>query len=273
MAESAINSTPKPAPEPTYDPAHFAMLFASEDRHFWFRARNRILATLAEQVTRKLPDGFRVLEVGCGTGNVLAALAQACRRGTVLGMDLFAEGLRFARQRSGCQLLQGDMCQPPFAAQFDVVGMFDVLEHLPDDEQVLRDAHRMLAPGGALLLTVPAHQSLWSAFDEAGHHCRRYELPDLETKLARAGYTVEFLTEYMATIFPLVWLHRRLAGGGQARGASTHDQTQKMIADELRITPGVNGVLTFLLFQEARWLARRRRLPFGTSLLAIARKQ
>ena len=74
----------------SYDPH----LFAIEDRHFWFRARNRIISTLVKQITAALSPGYRVLEVGCGTGNVLCVLQQVCTGGAVVGLDLFEDGLK-----------------------------------------------------------------------------------------------------------------------------------------------------------------------------------
>lgn len=255
----------------TYNSEYFAKLAEIEHEHFWFRARNRVIAALVRQVTETLPAGFRVLEVGCGTGNVLQVIEQACPRGLVVGMDLYAEGLRFARRRTSCLLVQGDIHKLPFRSPFDVIGAFDVLEHLPDDHRVLRDLRAILAPGGALLLTVPAHASLWSYFDEASHHCRRYSREELHARLVETGYQVEFLSEFMSSIYPLVWLGRRLAARfrkPRESGAAIHDE---LATSELRVIPGLNGVLSFLLGQEARVLARRRRLPLGTSLVAVAR--
>lgn len=270
----AVNSSVRAdsAKPDSYDPAYFAPLFAIEDRHFWFRTRNTIIAALADQLTTALPSGYRVLEVGCGTGNVLRALKQTCRRGIVIGMDLFAEGLHYAQQRSDAQLLQGDMRAPPFAAQFEVIGLFDVLEHLPDDRQVLTDLHKMLAPGGALLLTVPAHMSLWSYFDEASHHVRRYAVTELEDKLIATGYEIKFISQYMATLFPIVWLWRRVAACLDHRPPSTPFRADELAYNELRILPIVNGWMALVLQLEAIILNRRRPLPFGTSLIAVARK-
>ena len=201
-----------------------------------------------DQLTRPLPPGYRVLEVGCGTGNVLRMLERHCRRGTVVGMDLFAEGLHYARQRTACGLVQGDVRTPPFGAAFDLIGLFDVLEHLPDDRQILADLHRMLVPGGHLLVTVPAHRALWSYFDEAAHHCRRYAAPDLRRKLVAAGYRVDYLTQYMAALFPLVWLGRRLAAGagGPRRGAAGPGG-RPGLRPNCGSRPGVNGLLTGVL--------------------------
>lgn len=105
-------------------------------------------------------QGYRVLNVGCGTGKELRMLEQACPNGVVVGMDLFIEGLHYARQRTSCSLIQGDIHKPPFDTQFNLIVLFDVLEHLPDDVHVLYKLNAMLAPAGALLLTVPAHPFL-----------------------------------------------------------------------------------------------------------------
>lgn len=254
-----------------YDPHFFAPLFAIEDRHFWFRSRNDVIAALVEKMTAHLPPHYKVLEVGCGTGKVLQILETACDRGVVVGMDLFIEGLRFARRRTRVSLVQGDMHHPPFQEAFAVIGLFDVLEHLPDDRQVLRDLHQMLAPAGVLFLTVPAYPSLWSYFDEASHHHRRYEAKKLAEKLAEAGYQVEYMTPFMSVLFPMIWLGRR-AARLLNRSEKTGTNADGMAMSELRIVPLLNGVLYRLLGIERAWLARRKTMPVGTSLLAIARK-
>src|SRR5438105_14549790 len=100
---------------PSYDPSMFDVLDAVEDRHFWFRARGRIIGALARQAVAALPAGYRVLEIGCGNGGVLRVLRDACAGGKVFGMDLFAEGLRWAAGRSvGCPLVRGGAHRRPF---------------------------------------------------------------------------------------------------------------------------------------------------------------
>jgi SAM-dependent methyltransferase len=246
-----------------YDPTHFARLFVIEDRHAWFRARGELLGRLAADVTRDLPDGYRVLEVGCGTGAMLQVLDRVCDRGEVIGMDLFAEGLTFARQRTSCQLVVGDANDPPFGAEFALVGMFDVLEHLPDDEHVLRRMRDLLLPGGSLLLTVPADPTLWSYFDEDARHVRRYELADLERKLAAAGFQVSYITYFMRALVPIMRWYRRV---GPARRASAGAER------DLRVVPVVNDLLYWIFRLEARAIEQRRQLASGTSILAIARR-
>lgn len=257
----------------TYDPAFFAMLFAIEDQHFWFRARNRVLATLLQQVTAPLPPTYRMLEVGCGTGNTVRVAEQVCTPSRVTGMDLFREGLYFARQRVTCGLVQGDMHRPPFRQPFDIIGLFDVLEHLPDDRAVLHDLWHMLTTTGTLLLTVPAFPSLWSYFDEVSCHYRRYTAHDLQMKLVDAGYDVTYLTHYMATIVPLVWGGRQLASVLPQRTGDPVRAARARAQHDLRIYPGVNTLLAYALEQEAKLIAQRRVLPIGTSLLAVATKR
>jgi SAM-dependent methyltransferase len=262
----------QPAARTSYDPEHFAPLFDAEERHFWFRSRNAIISALTQQIVSPLAPGYRVLEVGCGTGNVLKQLDAICTGGTVIGMDLFMEGLAFARARTQTPLIQGDVHRPPFSTQFDMIGAFDVVEHIQDDADLIASLYAMLKPGGALFVTVPAHMYLWSYFDTASHHCRRYEIDDLTERLHDAGFDMEYVSEFMTFLYPLVWLGRRVAtllrGNRQMDAASAH----KMSVDELRIVPIVNGLLCRALGADVSGVKRRRRLSRGTSILAIARK-
>ena len=231
-----------------------------------------MIATVGRQIVDGLSPGYRVLEVGCGTGNVLSALEEVCSQGTVVGMDLLGEGLQYAQQRTSCSLVQGDLNTPPFSSQFDLIGVFDLLEHLPDDSEILRTLRTMLVEGGRLFLTVPAFQSLWSYMDDAAHHYRRYELTDLKNKLLHAGYQIEYLTYYMTSILPIVWAVRRLASLVDRRPTDDVNRARDLTIGEYRIVPIVNDLLIWLLAQEARLIAAGYTMPFGTSLVAIARK-
>jgi SAM-dependent methyltransferase len=253
----------------TYDPRFFARLAAVEDEHFWFLGRNRVLSEVTRSAVAGLAPGYRVLEVGCGTGNTLRALAQTCTAGRVFGMDLFAEGLVFARSRTSAALVQGDIRRPPFNSAFDMIGLFDVLEHLPDDTGVLRYLRSMMVPGGKLLLTVPAYPALWSGFDEAAAHQRRYISSDLRQKLQDTGYRVEYLTYYMAGILPAVWLARKAQSLWHRRGPRDRDTLQQQAEAQLRVGP-LNSFFALLLKPECWIVSHRMRIPFGTSLLAVA---
>ncbi len=259
-------------PEDDYDPSVYASLVAVEDRHFWFRARRRAIVAAFESVRDRLAPGYRVLEVGCGTGNVLDALEESAQKGTVIGMDIHREGMLWAQRRvDRAFLVQGDAAHPPFSVRFEVVGLFDVLEHLDDDVGALRGLRQLLTERGVLLLTVPADPNLWSYFDVGSHHKRRYYESDLRAKLVESGYVVEYLTPYMSVLQPVMWLGRRFAAWRAARPQSAAEAWSVAEAD-LRVRPVSGAVLDFLLEQELRVLRRRRRLPIGASLLCVARR-
>ena len=264
-------SDPRAIPSgPTYDAEHFEPLFAAEDRHFWFRSRNRCIAA----ATRLLPDVGSVkdiIEHGCGTGFVLAELQRLFPHARVTGADLFAEGLALARRRFAGPLLQTDIVQCNFREAFDLIGLFDVLEHLDDDRLVLRALREQLRPGGRLLLTVPAHMALWSQYDEASRHRRRYARRELVGRLSEAGFAVEYCTEFMFVLLPLLFLRRRLAWGRAGAGKEPADAAARL-KEELQINPLLNRGLEFLLRPEPWWIKNKRRLPAGTSLLALAEK-
>jgi SAM-dependent methyltransferase len=258
--------------EPTpggYDASLFDDLARVEDRHFWFRARNVLIYELAKKLCSGLKPGYLVLEVGCGTGNVLNALRRACDGGVVIGMERFFDRLPHARRRYAGPLVQADARSLPFGKPFELVGMFDVLEHIPEERETLLSLREMLVPGGRLILTVPAHQFLWSHFDEAAHHCRRYSITQIRKTLADAGFDIEFASHFMAGIFPLVWAFRKIGG---LRRSRSPEEARKLTMEEFRVIPVINGLLTSVMTLEARWVARGNRLPFGTSLVVVARR-
>lgn len=252
-----------------YDPVFFNQLARIEDKHFWFCARNQLIYRLARRIALTLPPHSLVLEVGCGTGNVLRVLERACPNQVVAGLELWFDGLPYAKARSSAFLVQGDVRQLPFARPVAFLGMFDVLEHVPEDRETLAALRESLAPGGTLLLTVPAHQSLWSYFDEAAHHCRRYSVDELRGKLLEAGFRVDFVSQYMACIFPVVWAVRKLRRLPPKADATT---VRGRASGEFRLVPIVNYLVKAALRLEASWVGGGYCVPFGTSLVVIARK-
>jgi 2-polyprenyl-3-methyl-5-hydroxy-6-metoxy-1,4-benzoquinol methylase len=254
----------------SYDPYYFAVLSSIEDRHFWFRVRSQIIFALSKHITKDFSAGYRALEIGCGTGNMLRSLELACQDGKVLGMDLFKEGLKCAQMRTSCSLVQGDIHSPPFKGPFDLICLFDVLEHIDDDISALKIVHGLLSENGSILLTVPAHQCLWSYFDEASHHCRRYDMPDLNNRLINAGYGVEYMTQFMTSLFPLVWLGRKTAMLMNRK--KDNERCSHLVERELHVNAIANEILYKLLAWEVDVIANQRKLPIGTSIIALAHK-
>ncbi|HXC17167.1 MAG TPA: class I SAM-dependent methyltransferase, partial [Holophagaceae bacterium] len=157
---------------PSYPLGAHEELHQLEDGHFWFEGRNRLILWA---IRRYFPDAARLLEIGCGTGFVLRGIRDALPSAEVSGSEIFTSGLSYASHRAGgAALFQMDARRIPFRNHFDLIGAFDVIEHIEDDEAVLSEMLRALRPGGGVLLTVPQHRWLWSPVDVFAGHARRY---------------------------------------------------------------------------------------------------
>ncbi|MGH9429687.1 MAG: class I SAM-dependent methyltransferase, partial [Terriglobia bacterium] len=168
--------------QPGFKSEFFADLYEMEAANFWFRSRNQLIVWVLRRYFQHCKS---FLEVGCGSGFVLTAVRERCKHLQVCGSELFSEGLQYARRRlPDVPLLQLDARDMPFLEEYDVIGTFDVLEHIDEDEQVLAELWKVTKYG--LVLTVPQHRFLWSALDELGGHKRRYSAPELRSKLEKA---------------------------------------------------------------------------------------
>lgn len=244
-----------------FDPALFAELAALESRNFWFRARNRLLVWA---LRRHFPGAANFLEVGCGTGFVLQGIAAAFPALTLCASEVQTEGLAYAAERvPRAQFLQMDARRMPFDREFDVIGAFDVIEHIAEDETVLAAMYRAVRPGGGILLTVPQHPSLWSEYDVRAHHVRRYTAGELRHKLTRSGFEIVKMTSFVSLLLPLMLLSRR----SQRVTGADYDPLA-----ELRIAPVANALLEYVLDAERLLIRAGLPLPAGGSLLAVARR-
>ena len=246
---------------PGYDPAFHLELERLEAGNFWFRARN---ALILDAFQRHAADARRYLEIGCGTGFVLGAVAQRHPRLACTGSELFIEGLGVAKRRlPTARLCQMDARAIPYQDEFDAIGAFDTLEHIEDDAGVLRECHRALRAGGTMLATVPQHPSLWSVQDDAAHHVRRYRRGELEDRMRAAGFEILYSTSFVSLLLPALYLSRR-----RMREAPTeHDPFA-----EFRIPRWMDVVLGAVMAVERMLLLAGIRLPAGGSRLVVARK-
>lgn len=138
-----------------FRPEFFVELASLEGTNFWFQARSDLIVWACR---RFFPLLSRFLEIGCGTGHVLSRVADAFPAAEVMGSEILAAGLPYARPRvPRADLFQMDARRIPYVDHFDVIGAFDVLEHIAEDELVLREIHQALRPGGGVMLTVPQH--------------------------------------------------------------------------------------------------------------------
>jgi SAM-dependent methyltransferase len=241
--------------------AHFhAELASLEQGNFWFQARNELIVWALQ---RYFPGLRSFLEIGCGTGFVLSSIAARFPAAALTGSEIFSSGLPFAAARvPRAELVQMDARDIPFVGHFDAVGAFDVIEHIQDDELVLRQIHASLRPGGGLIVTVPQHRWLWSHQDTAACHVRRYEAGELRQKVQRAGFSVLFETSFMSVLLPLMYLSRI-----RKKDVENYDPLA-----ELRIGKLVNRVLLTMMQFEGFLIRSGLRMPLGGSRLLVARR-
>lgn len=236
----------------------------AEREHFWFRGFRAFIAPALEAVAAGRSD-LRLVDCGCGTGVNLPTLA---RHGTAFGIDLTWRGLQFAQGQGHQRLARGSVTDLPYAdSTVDVVTSFDVLQCLPPEagRTVLREFHRLLVPGGHLVMTVAALELLRGDHSVLAEEAHRYGRAELRAMLEGAGFSVDRLTFTNFTLFPLMLGTRSLQRLRGLRPAAEAD-------GEISLPPRpVNALLTGLLRLEAA-AVRHMNMPVGSSLLVIARK-
>jgi SAM-dependent methyltransferase len=244
-----------------YDDMLFALLERLESQSFWFRSRNEVIVWALRTY---VGNATSFLEVGCGTGFVLAAIREQAPRLQVVGAELYAEGLEVARRRlPGVPLVQMSALEIPFSGSFDAVGAFDVLEHIEEDEAALREMRRAVRRGGGIVITVPQHPRLWSAADDFAGHARRYRRDELVAKVRRAGWEPVRVTSFVTLPLPLFVVFR--AWG--ARDTNSYD-----LESELKLPRPVDRFLGGVMAVERALLTRGLSFPVGASLLLVARR-
>jgi SAM-dependent methyltransferase len=244
-----------------HNPTDFTSLVRLEAGNFWFRARNRLI-TWAIQTY--FPNARNALEIGCGTGFVLSGMHQATPHLALTGSEASSIGLAHVQHRvPGAVLFQMDARRIPFTDEFDVIGAFDVLEHVQEDELVLMEMFRAATRGGGIAITVPQHRFLWSGVDSAAGHVRRYEARELVEKVARAGFQVIRRTSFVSLLLPLMLASRLLQRN--ADGWQTADA-------EFSLNPVLGQGLEKVLDFERALIRYGVSFPAGGSMILLARK-
>lgn len=265
FAPEQVAGVPAWAPELASDGAayrleYFAKLAELEEFNFWFCARN---ALITWALKRYLPSARSFLEIGCGTGFVLSAISKAFPQARVSGSEISTTALEFAAGRiKHAQFMQMDARRMPFVAEFDAVGIFDVLEHIQDDASVLENIHEALNPEGVVLITVPQHPLLWSESDVHWSHVRRYTRREIEEKVQKAGFEIVRSTSFVSLLLPLMFASRYRGRGGKKYDPFT----------ELKLNPLFNKALEFGLGIENAAIRAGVSFPAGGSRLVVARK-
>jgi SAM-dependent methyltransferase len=231
----------------------------AEDRHWWYQGRRSVLERAIERLG--LPQHAHILDAGCGSGRNMVELAH---HGSVTGIELSDTSVELARERDVGEVLAGSVMDMPFDDEsFDLAVSLDVIEHLEDDVGALLELRRVTKQGGALLVTVPAYQWLWSGHDEINHHHRRYNRRTLLAAAEKAGWHLESSAHFNSLLLPVAILLRALERFKPSTTKSSLD---------LWVPPApLNWVLRQPLNLEAAVIGRGGPIPAGLSLLAVFR--
>jgi SAM-dependent methyltransferase len=243
------------------NPGEYTRMFEMEDRYWWFVGRRRIALALLDRFmpANLRTEKTRLMDVGCGTGVVLKELES---RGEPVGLDMSPLALDYCQKRGLGRLVRGDATAMPLQSGWcTAIIALDVFEHIEHDDKAFLEAYRTLKPGGILVLSVPAFQSLWGPHDVALMHFRRYTHSVLRDRLVAAGFKIERLSYSVFFLFPVVvvvrFFEKRKKGPAKA----------SLVA----LPKWVNSFLIGIQSFEAILISKFR-LPWGSSLLAVARK-
>ena len=240
---------------PLLDREQIELKASLEERHWWYRGRRRIVLEAIERL--RLPAEARLLDAGCGSGAMLDHLR---RFGSVTGVDVNVAAVEYALERGAGPVKTAAVDHLPFADQeFDLVLCLDVLEHVPDDRQVLAELRRVSSKGGFLIASVPAYPALWSPHDVAAGHCRRYRGGELRARAEDAGWRVLRETSFNTLLLPAAACVRIAARARRARPRSNLLSTPRW----------ADRALELPLRLEAAAIRRGRSLRAGLTQLAV----
>jgi SAM-dependent methyltransferase len=226
-----------------------------DDRHWWYRARRKILADLIRREAN-LPPNARILEIGCGTGHNLAMLSGF---GHVDGLELDDEAAALSEKRLGRGILRSPLPElDGVTDDYDLIGAFDVIEHIDDDRAALDAIATKLKPGGKFIMTVPAHPWMWTAHDVANHHKRRYSKRSLRALVQGSPLKLDRIGYFNSLLFPVAVAERALS---KLRGKDNGD---------VSLPPKPLNAALEAVFGSERYLVGRLPLPPGLSLFAVA---
>lgn len=228
-------------------------MFETEQTYWWHVAKRRL-------VTSFIPKGQKILDIGCGTGAMMLDLTK--NGDFVSGVDGSPESLKFSKSRGLKKVSQADFEKKLSEknSHFDIVTCLDVLEHISNDDQLLREFHRILKPGGKVYLTVPAYQALWTYWDVMLGHKRRYRKSNLVAKIEKNGFTVVWSSYFYSFLLPVALVFRILK-----------NTSRRQTSDFVKLPDIINNAL-LLLCQLERKVLNVITLPFGLSIIIIAQK-
>ncbi len=245
------------------NPKVYLKMAEVEKDHWWFCSRRKIVKSIIKNhILNGSSEQLKILSVGCGTGGNFKMLSSF---GEIFAMDSDNQAIEISKKLNIGNVKKGKLpYQIPFVNEnFDIVSATDVLEHVIEDTESLIEISKRLNKKGKLIITVPAHQYLWSKHDELHHHIRRYSKKELISKLNKAGYKIDFISYYNFFLFPLVFLMRFFT-----------KNNENIKAEDLNRIPNkyINKILE-LIFSFEKFFLSLFSFPIGVSIIAVVSKK
>lgn len=255
-----------------YPDEGFALTDQLEAKSFWCQSRSRILDAIIQKYAK--PSGkTRFLEVGCATGGFIRTLMQRDNI-DITGSEIYINGLKYAKKNlPGVEFIQFDATKESINETFDMIGAFDVIEHIEEDEKAIANIYRLLNDGGHFVVTVPQYMFLWSRLDEIVMHKRRYSSKELVQKLEKAGFTIRFNSSFLFMLFPLMVLTRLRDRVSKKPDLAEQPKSQSEFQDRVEFPPLLNWIFDKFMRIDEALIKLGIPLPFGGSLLVVAQKK
>lgn len=233
-----------------------------EDKYFWFSERKHLIHYIIKHIFSGINS---YCEIGCGGGYLLSGINNVIHDAKIYGTEIFISGLKIAKNRCPeVNYFQSDIMNFPYTNEFDLIGIYDVIEHLDHDEKAIKSIYDAITVGGGAIITVPQHQWLWTANDVYSCHKRRYSKKELIAKCKHAGFEIIRTTSYTSLLLPAFIVNcifnRR------------KDINKESVDKQFEINPALNILFKIICKVELVLIRIGVDFPWGGSLVCVLRK-
>jgi len=244
----------------------FELTDENTENSFWVQSRNRLFKylILKNLHTDKL---VRFLEIGCGTGDFISKILDE-KRLNIIGSEIYINGLKYAKKNlPNIDFIQLDITDNSLHDVFNMIAIFDVIEHIEDDTLAIKNINNLLSENGIVIISVPQHKFMWSKLDDIVKHKRRYSKNELIQKLKLNGFSIEYSTSFVFTLFPIMFISRILEN---KQGRSKSDKIE--LEKKVKFSKTSNIILGIFMRLDEALIKFGFSLPFGGTLVIVARK-
>jgi len=237
-----------------------------ESESFWVRSRNRLIKNIINQYSRGRGE-TKFLDIGCGTGEVIRTIGTNPNL-KITGSEIYLNGLLYAKKKlPDAEFIQYDVTQGRLPEDFDIIGAFDVIEHIENDRSAIANIYEMLRDGGYFVVTVPQYMFLWSRLDEIVRHKRRYSRTEILAKLRQQGFVVEYCSSFLFVLFPMMVISRIFD-----RNKKESESTEVEFKNRVSFPRMLNRFFDNAMRIDEALIDLKISLPYGGSLLVIAKR-